>query len=127
MASDPPGARRDRRRGRMVCDVVAGVEPGLFENGLDAGFDFVGDVAVDLDDAPVEAVTEASGLGDFGDAGGAHGAVGGEPGTAVQAVVDFEVAGPGPPPPIVEPSSSTWPVTRAPGNRSPPSRAALWQ
>jgi hypothetical protein len=54
-----------------VCDGgVAGIEPGLFEGGLDAGFDFVGDVAVDLGDAFVQAVAEASGLSDFGDAGG---------------------------------------------------------
>lgn len=50
--------------------MVAGVKPGLLERGLDAGFDFVGDVAVDLGDASVEAVVAASGLGDFGDAGG---------------------------------------------------------
>jgi hypothetical protein len=31
-------------------DGVAGVEPGVFEGGLELGFDFVGDVAVDLDD-----------------------------------------------------------------------------
>src|SRR4051794_1918034 len=49
---------------------VAGVEPGLFEGVLDAGFDFVGDVAVDLDHVPVEVVAEASGLGDLRDAGG---------------------------------------------------------
>ena len=57
-------------RCRVVGDGVAGVEPGLFEGGLDAGLDLVGDVAVDLDDAFVEAVAEAAGLGDFGDAGG---------------------------------------------------------
>jgi hypothetical protein len=54
----------------VVGEGVSGVEPGLFEGGLDAGFDFVGDVAVDLDDAFVEAVAESAGLGDFGDAGG---------------------------------------------------------
>jgi len=37
---------------------------------LDVGFDFVGDVAIDLDDASVHAVAESSGLADFGDAGG---------------------------------------------------------
>jgi hypothetical protein len=51
-------------------DGVAGVEPGLFEGFLDAGFDLVGDVAVDLGDVFVEPVAQASGLGDFGDAGG---------------------------------------------------------
>jgi hypothetical protein len=30
----------------VVGDGVAGFEPGLFESGLDAGFDFVGYVAV---------------------------------------------------------------------------------
>ena len=54
----------------MVGDGVACVEPGLFEGGLDVGFDFVGDVAIDLDDASVHAVAESSGLADFGDAGG---------------------------------------------------------
>ncbi|OLF04777.1 hypothetical protein BLA60_39270 [Actinophytocola xinjiangensis] len=54
----------------MCGDGVAGVEPSLFEGGLDAGFDSVCDVAVDLDDAFVQAMAEASGLGDFGDAGG---------------------------------------------------------
>jgi hypothetical protein len=54
----------------VVGDGVTGVEPSLFECGQDAGFDLVGDVAVDLGDAFVEAVAEASGLGDFGDAGG---------------------------------------------------------
>ena len=49
---------------------VAGVEPGVFEGGLEAGFDGVGDVAVDLDDVFVESVAEAAGLGDFGDVGG---------------------------------------------------------
>lgn len=49
---------------------VSGVEPGLFERCLDVGFDLVGDVAVDLGDAVVEAVAESACLGDFGDAGG---------------------------------------------------------
>lgn len=49
---------------------VAGVEPSLFEGGLDVGFDVVGDVAVDLDDTLVHTVAQPSGLGDFGDAGG---------------------------------------------------------
>ena len=53
-----------------MSDGVAGVEPGVFEGGLDLSFDFVGDVAVDLDDAFVHAVAQASGLRDFGDAGG---------------------------------------------------------
>lgn len=48
---------------------MAGIEPGLFEGSLDANFDLVRDVAVDLDDAFVEAMAEASRLGDFGDAG----------------------------------------------------------
>ena len=51
-------------------DGVAGVEPGVFEGGLELGFDFVGDVAVDLDDAFVHAVAKASGLRDFRDTGG---------------------------------------------------------
>lgn len=54
----------------MGGDGVAGVEPSVFEGGLDAGFDVVGDVAVDLDDAFVESVAEPAGLGDLGDAGG---------------------------------------------------------
>jgi hypothetical protein len=50
----------------VVGDGVAGVEPGLFESGLDAGFDLVGDVAIYLDGTFVE----AAGLSDLGDAGG---------------------------------------------------------
>ena len=37
----------------------------LIESGLDAGFDLVGDVAVNLDNAFVEAVAVAVGLGRF--------------------------------------------------------------
>jgi hypothetical protein len=50
----------------VVGDDVASVEPVLLERVLDAGFDFVGNVAVDLDDSPVEAVSEPSGLGNLG-------------------------------------------------------------
>jgi hypothetical protein len=57
----------DGWRYRVAGEGVAGVEPGLFEGGLDAGFDLVGDVAVDLGDAVVQAVAESAGLGDFGD------------------------------------------------------------
>jgi hypothetical protein len=46
--------------------------PSAFQASHEASFDFWGDVAVGLDDAIVESVAEATGLGDLGDAVGDH-------------------------------------------------------
>ncbi|WP_243726926.1 hypothetical protein [Actinocrispum wychmicini] len=70
VSADASGTHWDRWWCWVLGEGVSCVEPGVFEGGLDAGFDFVGDVAVDLHDTLVEAVAQSSGLGDFGDVGG---------------------------------------------------------
>ena len=67
---DTPVARCHRWCARVVGDGASSVEPGTFEGSLELGFDLVGDVAVDLDDTSVHAVTQPAGLGHFGDACG---------------------------------------------------------
>jgi hypothetical protein len=70
VSADVANAGCDGRWDRLLGEGVSGVEPGLFECCLDAGFDLVGDVAVDLGDAVVETVAESACLGDFWDADG---------------------------------------------------------
>lgn len=55
-----------RLRWRCVAGVLGGV-PAVFEVSQEPAFEFGGDVAVGLDDAVVQVVAQAAGLGDFRD------------------------------------------------------------
>jgi hypothetical protein len=70
VSPDPAVPGSHRRCGGVAGDGEAGVEPCLLQGGLDAGFDLVGDMAVDLDHASVHPVAQPSGLRDLRDAGG---------------------------------------------------------